>query len=256
MRSNIKYSGLGTYTKRSKNIKLGKISIAFIVTIFMLYIMFLNLRNKLVEDMAGFQEVAIVENNNINEEIKDEVKSNEGKKAVEEKDYEAVTQEVYSNTYMNSDNLEFIKSILDGAKSSYNKYGILPSITMAQAILESGWGSSELAVAHNNLFGIKADSRWDGAVATITTSENYNDSTVAQFRKYENINESIEDHGLFLYKNSRYSDCGLFDGKDYKAQAQSLEDAGYSTVKNENGEPIYAEKLIALIEKYELMKYD
>lgn len=128
--------------------------------------MFLNLRNKLVEDMAGFQEVAIVENNNINEEIKDEVKSNEGKKAVEEKDYEAVTQEVYSNTYMNSDNLEFIKSILDGAKSSYNKYGILPSITMAQAILESGWGSSELAVAHNNLFGIKADSRWDGAVAT------------------------------------------------------------------------------------------
>ena len=70
MRSNIKYSGLGTYTKRSKNIKLGKISIAFIVTIFMLYIMFLNLRNKLVEDMAGFQEVAIVENNNINEEIK------------------------------------------------------------------------------------------------------------------------------------------------------------------------------------------
>lgn len=255
MSNNIKYNGLGTYAKKSKNIKIGKISITFIVTIFILYIIFLNLKSKLIEDIEGFQEVATVENNNINEDVKEE-KPDEVKEVVEDNKEEAVTQEVYSNTYMNNDNLEFIKGILNGAKGSYSKYGILPSITMAQAILESGWGSSELAVAHNNLFGIKADSRWNGAVATITTSENYNDSTVAQFRKYENINESIEDHGLFLYKNSRYSEYGLFDGKDYKAQAQSLEDAGYSTVKNENGEPIYADKLIALIEKYELMKYD
>ena len=169
---------------------------------------------------------------------------------------EAINQEVYSNTYIDSDKMEFIKTISDGAISNYNKYGILPSITMAQAILESGWGSSELAVTHNNLFGIKADTRWNGAVATITTSENYNDSTIANFRKYENINESIEDHGKFLYENSRYAEYGLFNRKDYKAQAQALEDAGYSTVKNENGEPIYADKLIALIEKYNLMQYD
>ena len=96
----------------------------------------------------------------------------------------------------------------------------------------------------------------DGAVATIVTNENYNDSTVANFRKYDSINESIEDHGRFLYENSRYTEYGLFDGKDYKAQAQALEDAGYSTVKNENGEAIYADKLISLIEKYNLMKYD
>ena len=157
---------------------------------------------------------------------------------------------------MDSEKIDFIESISDGAISNYNKYGILPSITMAQAILESGWGNSELAVTHNNLFGIKADSRWNGAIATIVTSENYNDSTIANFRKYDSINESIEDHGKFLYENSRYAEYGLFNGKNYKEQAQALENAGYSTVKNENGEPIYADKLIALIEKYNLMQYD
>ncbi len=225
MKKNIKYYGLRSYTKRDKKIKLEKICVVSIFTILILYIMVLNLRSNI---------------------------SQEGENIIEE----AINQEVYSNTYIDSDKMEFIKTISDGAISNYNKYGILPSITMAQAILESGWGSSELAVTHNNLFGIKADTRWNGAVATITTSENYNDSTIANFRKYENINESIEDHGKFLYENSRYAEYGLFNGKDYKAQAQALEDAGYSTVKNENGEPIYADKLIALIEKYNLMQYD
>ena len=139
---------------------------------------------------------------------------------------------------------------------SYKKYEILPSITIGQAILESGWGKSELAVNYNNLFGIKADSRWDGAVATIVTSENYNDIITANFRKYKNIYESIEDHGQFLYENTRYTKSGLFEAKDYISQAQSLEDAGYSTAKNEAGEAIYADKLIGIIQKYNLMLYD
>ena len=175
---------------------------------------------------------------------------------IEESNLDTTNKKVYSNIYIDSENMTFIENISEGAISNYNKYGILPSITMAQAILESGWGNSELAVIHNNLFGIKADLRWNGAVATIVTNENYNDSTVANFRKYDSINESIEDHGKFLYENSRYAEYGLFDGKDYKAQAQALEDAGYSTVKNENGESIYADKLISLIEKYSLMQYD
>ena len=239
MKKNIKYYGLRSYTKRDKKIKLEKICVVSIFTILILYIMVLNLRSNISQEGSDLQEVAVVE-------YKQEENIIE----------EAINQEVYSNTYIDSDKMEFIKTISDGAISNYNKYGILPSITMAQAILESGWGSSELAVTHNNLFGIKADTRWNGAVATITTSENYNDSTIANFRKYENINESIEDHGKFLYENSRYAEYGLFNGKDYKAQAQALEDAGYSTVKNENGEPIYADKLIALIEKYNLMQYD
>ena len=243
MKKNIKYYGLRSYTKRDKKIKLEKICVVSIFTILILYIMALNLRSNISQEISSLQEVAAVENK-------------EEESIVEESKEDSINQEVYSNTYMDSEKIDFIESISDGAISNYNKYGILPSITMAQAILESGWGNSELAVTHNNLFGIKADSRWNGAIATIVTSENYNDSTIANFRKYDSINESIEDHGKFLYENSRYAEYGLFDGKNYKEQAQALENAGYSTVKNENGEPIYADKLIALIEKYNLMQYD
>ena len=70
------------------------------------------------------------------------------------------------------------------------------------------------------------------------------------------IEESINDHGKFLYENSRYSEYGLFAGKNYIQQAQALEDAGYSTVRNSDGVPVYADKLVTLIEKYNLMEYD
>lgn len=243
MKKKIKYNGLSSYTQRNKKIKLEKICIVSIFTIFTLYIMILNLRSNISQEIRGLQEVAAME-------------SKEQENTIGESNVDTTNQEVYSNTYIDSEKMAFIESISEGAISDYNKYGILPSITMAQAILESGWGNSELAVTHNNLFGIKADLRWNGAVATIVTNENYNDSTVANFRKYDSINESIEDHGKFLYENSRYAEYGLFDGKDYKDQAQALEDAGYSTVKNENGESIYADKLISLIEKYNLMQYD
>ena len=243
MRKNIKYDGLRTYAQKSKKVKLGKIFLASIFTIVILYIMIFNLKDNVSNEINSLQEVSVMENK-------------EKGNSTEEENLEASNQEVYSNTYIDSEKMGFLQKISEGAKSNYNKYGILPSITMAQAILESGWGNSELAVTHNNLFGIKADSRWNGAVATITTSENYNDSTVANFRKYDNINESIEDHGKFLYENSRYTEYGLFNAKNYKSQAQALEDAGYSTVKNEGGEPIYADKLISLIVKYNLMQYD
>ena len=243
MKKRVKYNGLSSYTKRNKKIKLEKICIVSIFTIFTLYIIILNLRRNISQEISDLQEVAAVD-------------SKKQENNIEESNLDTTNKKVYSNIDIDSENMTFIENISEGAISNYNKYGILPSITMAQAILESGWGNSELAVIHNNLFGIKADLRWNGAVATIVTNENYNDSTVANFRKYDSINESIEDHGKFLYENSRYAEYGLFDGKDYKAQAQALEDAGYSTVKNENGESIYADKLISLIEKYSLMQYD
>ena len=243
MKKRVKYNGLSSYTKRNKKIKLEKICIVSIFTIFTLYIIVLNLRRNISQEISDLQEVAAVD-------------SKKQENNIEESNLDTTNKKVYSNIYIDSENMTFIENISEGAISNYNKYGILPSITMAQAILESGWGNSELAVIHNNLFGIKADLRWNGAVATIVTNENYNDSTVANFRKYDSINESIEDHGKFLYENSRYAEYGLFYGKDYKAQAQALEDAGYSTVKNENGESIYADKLISLIEKYSLMQYD
>ncbi|CAM2078736.1 glycoside hydrolase family 73 protein [Clostridium cuniculi] len=248
MKKNIKYNGLRSYTQRNKKMKLEKICIASIFTIIILYILVLNLRSNISQEITDLQEVAAVESKEQENTVEENIR--------EESEIDTTNEEVYSNTYIDSEKMAFIETISDGAISNYNKYGILPSITMAQAILESGWGNSELAVTHNNLFGIKADLRWNGAVATIATSENYNDSTIANFRKYDSIDESIEDHGKFLYENSRYAEYGLFNGKDYKSQAQALEDAGYSTVKDENGEPIYADKLISLIEKYNLMQYD
>ena len=158
--------------------------------------------------------------------------------------------------YKDEAKIAFINEIYPAALENYKSYGILPSITMAQAILESGWGESELAVEHNNIFGIKADSRWDGAVATMTTKENYDDVIEANFRKYDSVLQSIEDHGEFLHENERYRVNGLFDGNEYKSQAQALENAGYSTAEDENGDKIYADKLINVIQKYNLMIFD
>lgn len=163
---------------------------------------------------------------------------------------------LFEGLYSDKEKISFINSIKVEAEENYEDYGILPSITMAQAILESGWGKSELAQNHNNLFGIKADSRWNGAVATIATKENYNDSIEANFRKYNSIDDSIDDHGKFLYENSRYKENGLFEGKNYKSQAQALENAGYSTAKDEDGELIYGDKLMGVIQNYNLMLWD
>lgn len=151
---------------------------------------------------------------------------------------------------------KFIEEVKDGAMYNYNKYGILPSITVSQAILESGWGKSKLSKESNNLFGIKADNSWDGEAVEAITSENYDDTIKAKFRKYKSITDSIKDHGKFLSENKRYRENGLFDSKNYEKQAQALEDAGYSTKADKNGKLIYADMLIEIIEKYNLTKLD
>lgn len=151
---------------------------------------------------------------------------------------------------------DFINKVEKGAKKSYREYEIFPSITIAQAILESGWGESELTKNSNNLFGIKADSSWNGEYVEAITSENYNDKIKAKFRKYKSLESSIEDHAKFLVENKRYEKNGVFKSKNYKQQAKALQDAGYSTKKNEEGELVYANMLIKLIEKYNLQELD
>ncbi|MGL4912073.1 MAG: glycoside hydrolase family 73 protein [Romboutsia sp.] len=157
---------------------------------------------------------------------------------------------------LDEENKQFIESIEKEAKKSYEKYGIYPSITIAQAILESGWGKSKLSTESNNVFGIKADASWQGEYVEVITSENYNDKIVAKFRQYDHIDKSIEDHAKFLVENPRYERHGVFDAKNYKEQAQALEDAGYSTKKDEQGNLIYADMLIDLIERYNLQNID
>lgn len=166
------------------------------------------------------------------------------------------------NNYINEklpndkEKLEFIENVYEVAIDNYNDYGILPSITISQAILESGWGESTLSEEYNNLFGIKADNRWSGETAQLETKENYDDVIVGSFRAYDSFKSSIRDHGKFLYENERYRNNGFFEGKTYKEQAQALENAGYSTAKDEDGNLIYADKLIRVIQENNLMLYD
>lgn len=150
----------------------------------------------------------------------------------------------------------FIDQIEEAAIVGYRDTGVLPSITISQAILESSWGKSELALKGKNLYGIKADSSWFGRKIQFLTKENYSDVENAYFRKYSNWQESIEDYLKFLSQNKRYRNYGLFDKKDYKSQAQALEDAGYATTRNALGEKIYADKLIKIIESRKLYEID
>lgn len=124
------------------------------------------------------------------------------------------------------------------------EFRIPASITLAQGILESGNGESRLATEGNNHFGIKCHN-WEG-------EEIYADDDEENecFRKYNKVEDSYRDHSLFLSKRGRYSFLFKLNITDYKAWAKGLKKAGYAT------SPTYAEKLISLIERYNLQKFD
>lgn len=155
-----------------------------------------------------------------------------------------------------SEYIKFIESIKEGAITNYKKYKILPSVTIAQAILETGWGQSELASKYNNLFGIKADKFWKGEFVTLETKEFSGTVINDKFRKYKDKDQSIYDHAKFLYENKRYRENGVFESNTYKYQANALQEAGYSTLMNDMGEKIYAKQLIQLIQQYNLQLID
>jgi flagellar rod assembly protein/muramidase FlgJ len=137
------------------------------------------------------------------------------------------------------------------AVESHRNTGIPASITVAQAALESGWGESGLTRAANNLFGIKADSRWRGETITLNTREFIRNQWVvvpAKWRKYANWQASIDDHAAFLKLNPRYKACFLCTTAS--AFAQALAQAGYAT------DPDYANKLIALMNRHQLQSLD
>ncbi len=153
----------------------------------------------------------------------------------------------YSSSATSDSQQDFINSIKDGAIESYKKYHVLPSLTIAQAILESGWGKSAIG---NNLFGIKAGSDWTGKTQTVGTSEygsrgyyHINDT----FRDYDSISDSIEDHAKLL-TNSRYDSVRA--ATDYKTACREVQKDGYATA------PSYADSLIELIEQYDLDQWD
>lgn len=151
---------------------------------------------------------------------------------------------------------KFIEEIKDEAIKNYKEYKILPSITIAQSILESSWGESDLAQIYNNLFGIKADSSWKGEYVTLETFEFYDTKIEDKFRVYSNKNQSIKDHAKFLVDNQRYKKYGVFEAKTYIEQANALQNAGYSTAEDNSGQKRYAKDLIELIRQYNLQLID
>lgn len=144
----------------------------------------------------------------------------------------------------NSTYQQYIETYKSAAIDQMRRHKIPASITLSQALLESGAGSSYLATKANNHFGIKVGVGWNGSYVTRD-----DDQKGERFRKYKNVAESYEDHSLFLQKD-RYKPLFRLDPLDYKAWARGLKACGYATL------PTYAERLIRIIETYELYQYD
>ncbi|WP_299101820.1 glucosaminidase domain-containing protein [uncultured Winogradskyella sp.] len=130
------------------------------------------------------------------------------------------------------------------AKDNMRNHKIPASITLAQGVLESGVGKGRLAVKANNHFGIKCHG-WKGAKI-------YHDDDRSQecFRKYKKVEMSYDDHSKFLTGRKRYASLFKLKPDDYKGWAKGLRAAGYATDRK------YPQKLISLIERYQLYKYD
>ena len=144
---------------------------------------------------------------------------------------------------------DFLNQIKQGTINTWTTHQVLPSISAAQAILESAWGQSTLATSAHNLFGIKGD--YNGQYVIMRTQEYVNGQYIyidAPFRKYPDVASSIADHGTFLNVNSRYSN--LLGVTDYRTVAQLLQADGYATA------PTYASSLIRIIEQYHLYDWD
>ncbi|MHC1706146.1 MAG: glucosaminidase domain-containing protein [Bacteroidales bacterium] len=140
---------------------------------------------------------------------------------------------------------QYIMTYSEVAMRKMKEHRIPASISLAQGILESSNGNSDLALYANNHFGIKCHKEWNGE--TYLKDDDAKDEC---FRKYRSAEESFEDHSTFLCTRSRYSFLFDLEVTDYKAWAHGLKKAGYAT------NPQYPEKLIKIIEENRLFEYD
>lgn len=150
---------------------------------------------------------------------------------------------------------KYIEKYKHIAVSEMERTGIPASITLAQGLLESNWGRSELAIKSNNHFGIKCSGEWSGG-KHFRYDDEYNKlgkKKKSCFREYDSAEESFFDHSSFLTdpnKKKRYGFLFKYDRSDYKSWAKGLSKSGYAT------DPKYSKKLIQIIEKHELSQYD
>ena len=148
-----------------------------------------------------------------------------------------------------SSNNAFIGSIVNGAIQGWAQHQILPSLTLAQAILESAWGKSTLASTYHNLFGIKGS--YNGMSVNMPTYEEYGGRMVLindAFRRYPDNNASVQDHTDFLIKNSRYHN--LIGVRDANTATYLIRADGYATAST------YTNSLRNVINTYDLTRYD
>lgn len=156
-------------------------------------------------------------------------------------------------TNATSQQASFIRTAAEAAQESQRVTGIPASVTIAQAILESYWGSSKLSRENNNYFGIKARERPGSAgVVWYNVWEVENGVSVVQnepFRAYKSAADSFVDHGYFFLQNGRYARA-LAAKDDPQQFAREINAAGYAT------DPSYAPKLIGLMDRFNLYAYD
>ena len=149
------------------------------------------------------------------------------------------------NKPLNKYTLQYIKKYAPLAVLEMHKYNIPASVTLAQGILESGNGRSQLASKSNNHFGIKCHTGWKGAKVY-----HDDDEKGECFRKYKYVQSSYKDHSEFLSGRRRYASLFKLRKSDYKGWAKGLKKAGYATDKK------YPKKLIKIIEEYKLYEFD
>ena len=159
-----------------------------------------------------------------------------------------VTQQNKTYRITMSKNSEYAERYAEYAMEQMRRYGIPASVTLAQGILESASGQSELSRKGNNHFGIKATKGWiqDGGKYLVYTDDKPNE----KFCHYASVGDSYEHHSRFLRENSRYAKCFRLSPDDYKGWTTAIANAGYASGAG------YANKLQSLIEKNNLQKYD
>lgn len=150
-----------------------------------------------------------------------------------------------SAQYTDQDIARYIDQYKELAILKMYQYKIPASITLAQGVFESACGTSRLARDGKNHFGIKCHKEWTGDTVKID-----DDALQECFRKYETVEESYNDHSLFLTSRPRYAGLFQLDVLDYKAWARGLKAAGYAT------NPKYADRLIDLIERFNIAQWD
>ena len=149
---------------------------------------------------------------------------------------------------------DFVKKVAPYAVVLGKQYGVLPSITIAQAILESNWGTSSLASQYNNYFGIKGEDPSNTKV--LETKEYTNGQWITingRFRVYSDFRESMKDHTKLLVDGTSWNSQQykqVIQSKNYIDAAVALQTDGYAT------DPGYTSKIIRIIQKYNLKKYD